>query len=166
MKRWELGSIVMSIVITSISPSGRACAQPGNMARTDLSVAGPVELEIDPAKITAAVGVPFQVLKTEALGRTTRNKFFWICLEERPTPSKLEELAMMIVSETIAARPATYHSFTLHFFLKNGLRKVVEESTPFARATYLPEGSLIKVGRASIEDYGDYRLTLTWLENR
>jgi hypothetical protein len=54
----------------------------------------------------------------------------------------------------------------VHFFLESELKETTEASTPFARATYLPEGNWVKVGRASIEDYKDYRLTLTRLENK
>ena len=166
MKRWERAFIVVLPLIVLLLP---ACQKEGEKSRpagTVTAVAGAAASEIDPEKIAAAVGVPFRVLKTEALGQAPRNKFYWICLGDQIAGPKLEELAMAIVRATIAARPQTYHSFTVHFFLESGLKETREASTPFARATYLPEGVRIKVGRASIEDYKDYLLTVTQLQNK
>ena len=166
MKRWEPGLVVVIPLIILLLP---ACQKEGGTSRpagTESSVAKAAASEIDPEKIAAAVGVPFRVLKTEALGQTTRNKFYWICLGNQIAGPKLEELAMAIVHATIAARPQTYHSFTVHFFLESELKETCEASTPFAHATYLPEGGRLKVGRASIEDYKDYRLTLTRPANK
>ena len=166
MKKWEPGLIAVLPLIVLLLP---ACQKEGGTSRpagTERPVTKSAASEIDPEKIAAVVGVRFRVLKTEALGQMTRNKFYWVCLGDKVAGPKLEELAMAIVRETITARPKTYHSFTVHFFLESELKETCEASTPFARATYLPEGSFIKVGRASIEDYKDYRLTLTRLENK
>ncbi|HEX2694512.1 MAG TPA: hypothetical protein VHP61_02060 [Acidobacteriota bacterium] len=166
MKRWEPGLIAVLPLIVLLLP---ACQKKGETSRpvgTKSLVAKSAASEIDPEKIAAVVGVRFRVLKTEALGQTTRNKFYWISLGDKVAGPKLEELAMAIVRETITARPQTYHSFAVHFFLESELKETCEASAPFARATYLPEGVRLKVGRASIEDYKDYRLTLTRLDNK
>jgi hypothetical protein len=166
MKKWEPGWIALLAFIVVLLP---ACRKEGGTRRpagTERPVTKSAASEIDPEKIATVVGVRFRVLKTEALGQTTRNKFYWICLGDKIAGPKLEELAMAIVRETITARPQTYHSFTMHFFLESELKETCEASTPFARATYLPEGSWLKVGRASIGDYEDYRLTWTRLENK
>jgi hypothetical protein len=166
VKKWEPGLIAVLSLIAFLLP---ACQEEGKASRpagTGRSVAGSAASEIDPGKIAAAAGVRFRVLKTEAFGQATRNKFYWICLGDKVAGPKLEELAIAIIRETIAARPQTYHSFTMHFFLESELKETCEASTPFAHATYLPGGSRLKVGRASIEDYKDYRLTLTLPENK
>ena len=166
MKKWEPGLIAVLPLIVLLLP---ACQKEGGTSRpagTERPVAKSAASEIDPEKIAAVVGVRFRVLKTEAFGQTPRNKFYWICLGDKVAGPKLEELAMAIVRETIAARPQTYHSFTMHFFLESGLKETCEASTPFARATYLPEGNWVNVGRASIEDYEDYRLTWTRPANK
>ncbi len=110
------------------------------------------------------MGVSFQVLKTETVSQSTRNKFYWVCVGDKVAGPKIEELAMAIIRETIAARPQTYHSFTVHFIRESDLKETPESSAAFARATYLPDGSWQKIGRASIEDYKEYRLQLTLLE--
>jgi hypothetical protein len=79
---------------------------------------------------------------------------------------KIEELAIAIIRETIAARPQTYHSFTVDFIREFDLKETPESSATFACATYLPEGSWQKVGRASIENYKEYRLQLTPSEKK
>ena len=166
MKKWGPGLVAVLAFIVALIPACHKEAGPGRSAGTEKPVAKSAASEIDPEKIAAVVGVRFRVLKTEALGQMTRNKFYWICLGDKVAGPKLEELAMAIVRETITARPQTYHSFTVHFFLESELKETCEASTPFARATYLPEGSLANVGRASIEDYEDYRLTLTRPDDR
>lgn len=166
MKRWDPGLIAVLPFFILLLP---ACQKRGETSRpvgTKSLIAKSAASEIDPEKIAAVVGVRFRVLKTEALGQTTRNKFYWISLGDKVADPKLEELAMAIVHATIAARPQTYHSFAVHFFLESGLKETCEASTAFARATYLPEGIWVKVGRASIEDYKDYRLTLTEPQNK
>jgi len=166
VKKWEPGLIAVLSLIVLLLPACRKEGGTSRTAGTERPVAKSAASEIDPEKIAAVVGVRFRVLKTEALGQMTRNKFYWICLGDKVAGPKLEELAMAIVRETITARPQLYHSFTVHFFLESELKETCEASTSFARATYLPDGSFIKVGRASIEDYKDYRLTLTRLKNK
>lgn len=120
-----------------------------------------VASEIDAEKIAKAVGVGFQVMKTETIGQTTRNKFYWVCVGDKVERPKIDELAMAVIRETIAARPQTYHSFTVHFIREGDWKESQESSEAFIRATYLPEGKWQKVGRTSIEDYKEYRLQLT-----
>ncbi len=161
MKRGELHwvPVLAFVIILSLL----ACRKETG---TEKQIAASVAGEIDSEKIAADVGVRFRVIKTEALGESPRHKFYWVAVAEKPAGPKLEELATAIVRETIAARPRTYHSFTVHFFLEGELKEIAEKSTPFARATYLPEGSWLKVGRASIEDYKDYRLTCVRLDKQ
>ena len=87
-------------------------------------------------------------------------------VEKESVDSRIEALALAIVREAIATRPAIYHNYTIHFFQAARLMDKIEDATPFARATYLPEGSWARVGRASIEDYGEYRLTLKLMNKR
>jgi len=133
----------------------------GGSAGTGKPVVKSIASEIDPEKIATAVGLSFQILKTETIGQTTRNKFYWVCVGDKVAGPKIEELAMAIIRETIAARPRTYHSFTVHFIRECDPKETPESSEPFVRATYLPEGSWQKVGRVSIEDYKGYRLQMT-----
>ena len=130
-------------------------------AGTGKPVVKSVASEIDPEKIAKTVGVSFQIIKTEAVGQTTRNKFYWVCVGDKVSAPKIDELAMAIIRETITARPQTYHSFTVHFIREFDLKETPESSAAFVRATYLPEGKWRKVGRVSIEDYKEYRLKLT-----
>lgn len=118
--------------------------------------------EIDVQKIEDLTGVQFKILKTETHGYMPLYKFYWIALEEKADDQKVEELAHKIIEETIAVRPKTYHSFTIHFFLEDDLAESVEESECYARATFLPEGSRLKVGRVPIDDYKSYKLTCTF----
>jgi hypothetical protein len=155
--QWVL--VLVFVIILSLP----ACRKE---AGTEEQVAASVAAEIDSEKIAADVGVRFRVIKTKALGESPRHKFYCVAVAEKTAGPKLEELAAAIVRETIAARPRTYHSFTVHFFWENELKETPEKSTPFARATYLPEGSWLKVGRASIEDYKDYRLTCVRLDKQ
>ncbi|MFW6128767.1 MAG: hypothetical protein ACOC6P_00785 [Candidatus Aminicenantaceae bacterium] len=66
-----------------------------------------------------------------------------------------------IIWDIIEQKPATFHSFTIHFFKKEDLLQTVEDSNPFAKAEYLPEGGLAEVGRVAIEEYENYQLILS-----
>jgi hypothetical protein len=84
-------------------------------------------------------------------------------LRQKINPSKLEQLATVIIKETIANKLKTYHSFTIHFFLEEKLKDTLEKSECCARAYFLPEGNWLKVGRVPIDDYKNYKLKLTFL---
>ena len=129
--------------------------------KTSLQTAPLAGAEIDIQKIENFTGVQFKILKTETIGYMPLNKFYWVCMKEKGTSQKVEQVANAIIKETIAKKPKTYHSFTIHFFCEDELAGSVEKSKSFARANYLPEGSWLKVGRVPIDDYKDYKLTLT-----
>ena len=93
MRKWEPGLIAVLMIFVLSFPACRKDSGSGRQARTEKAVAKSAASEIDPEKIAAAVGVPFRVLKTEALGQMTRNKFYWICLGDKVAGPKLEELA-------------------------------------------------------------------------
>ena len=120
--------------------------------------------EIDIHKVEAPTGISFRILKTEAVGFTPRHKFFWVCLPERQNKEKIERLASALIKETILANPAFFHSFTVHFFCEPEMTRTIEASKAFARVTFLPEGSWVKVGRVPIDDYKDYVLNSAFLE--
>lgn len=121
-------------------------------------------IEVDAKKIRKLTGVSFNILKTETIGYAPINKFYWISIKKRVSNQKVEELADAIIKETIAEKPKTFHSFTIHFFWENELTENLSESKRFARATFLPDGDWRKVGRVPIDDYKDYRLTCTFHE--
>ncbi len=157
---------VLAFVILFAVPACRKEAEAGHPTGAKKQQGASVAAEIDAEKLAAQVGLRFRVLKTEALGESPRHKFFWVAVAEKPAGPKLEELAMAIVRATITAMPRIYSSFTVHFFSEGEMKETVEASTAFACATYLPEGSWLKVGRASIEDYSGYRMTCVMLEKK
>jgi len=159
MRNWGIG---LSVILLLLS----FCCQkkePTKKAFEERKEPG-AAAEIDVQKVEAATGISFKILKTEAVGFMPRHKFFWVCVSERADKEKIEGLASAIIKETIAANPATFHSFTVHFFCEPELAKTLEASTAFARATFLPEGSWVKVGRAPIDDYKDYVLDCVFLD--
>ena len=166
MNRLESMLFAALVMITIFLPACSKDEGAGRSVGTGKAVAKSVASEIDPEKIGKAVGVSFQVLKTETVSQATRNKFYWVCVGDNVAGPKIEELAMAIIRETIAARPQTYNSFTVHFIRECDLKETPESSATFSCATYLPEGSWQKVGRASIEDYREYRLQLTQPEKK
>ena len=122
------------------------------------------EAEIDVQKIESLTGIQCKILKIETIGYMPINKFYWVCLGEKISSVKVEDLAEAIIKETIAKKPNTFHSFTIHFFCESELAETLERSRCFARAKFLPEGDPLKVGRVPIEDYKSYKLVLTILE--
>lgn len=120
-------------------------------------------VDIDVEKIQNQTGIPFRILKTETVGYMPLHKFYWVSLKEKVSEEKVEILAQALIKETIAMKPETFHSFSIHFFWEDELEETVEKSTCFARATFLPGGSWLKVGREPIEDYKNYQLTCTFL---
>jgi len=123
-----------------------------------------VGAEIDLQKIQNLTGVLCKILKAETIGYTPLHKFYWICLGEKTNREKVEELAETIIKETIAKKPNTFHSFTIHFFCEEELAETPERSKCFARANFLPEGDCLKVGKIPIDDYKSYKLTLAIFE--
>jgi len=121
-----------------------------------------VGTEVDVQKIEDLTGVQFKICKTKAVGYMPLHKFYWVCLQEKVSHQKVEGLAHEIIKETIAKKPKTYHSFTIHFFFDDELAETTEKSECCARATFLPEGSWLKVGRIPIDDYKSYKLTCTF----
>ena len=147
-----------SLIISSVS-SKNELGKTANIVYLPLP-----EYEINIKAIENSTGCSFRILKTESLGYIPHHKFYWICLKKELPNKKLEELADAIIRDTILKKPKTYHSFTLHFFLENKLKKRVEKSKRFAKANFLPEGNWIKVGRTPIENYEDYELILSYSE--
>jgi len=122
------------------------------------------ETEIDVQKIGSLTGLECKILKTETIGYMPVYRFYWVCLKEKASRKILEELAQAIINESIAKRPNTFHSFTIHFFCEKEMAETLGKSKCFARANFLPEGSQLKVGRVPISDYKNYQLILTILE--
>jgi len=120
--------------------------------------------EVDVQKIESKTGISFQILKTDVIGFNPTHKFFWVCLEKKETQENVSKLANAIIQDTIAKKAKTYHSFKIHFFIKDKLKETIETSICFANATFLPEGLMVKVGRIPIDDDKAYKLTLTFLE--
>ncbi len=139
-------------------------APPEKEAEARLVAVAPPAAEIDVLKVEEEAKTAFKLLKTETVGFMPRHRFFWVCLPERASKDKLERLASALIAETIRTNPAFFHSFTVHFFCQTELARTVEASKPFARATYLPEGTWVKVGRVPIDGYKDYVLACTLLE--
>ena len=116
--------------------------------------------EVDIQKITAQTGIRFRIIKTDTRGYMPLHKFFWVCVPDQTPKEKVEALVREVINATVAKYPKTYHSFTFHLFYESKLTGNPEDCQPFARATFLPEGGWIKVGRAPIDDYKTYQLAL------
>ncbi len=158
----KMGTIFVLISFTFIIFSLSCKKEPSE--KPTMEIAPLVGAEFDIQKIINLTGVQFKVLKTETVGYMPLHRFYWVCLPKKANSQKVKELSDAITKEIIAKKPRTYHSFTIHFFWEDELADCVERSKSFARANFLPEGSWLKVGRAPIDDYKDYKLTLTSLE--
>ena len=158
----KVGTIFVLISFTFIIFSLSCKKEPSE--KPILEMAPLAEVEIDIQKIENLTGVQFKILKTETVGYMPLHRFYWVCLPKKVNSQKVKELSDAITKELIAKKPKTYHSFTIHFFWEDELAECVEKSKSFARANFLPEGSWLKVGRAPLDDYKDYKLTLTSLE--
>jgi len=123
-----------------------------------------IEEEINIQKIEAATGIQFKILKTETIGYTPIHRFYWVCLKEKEPYEKVEVLADAIIKDIISKKPKIFDSFTIHFFCESDIGETLEKSNRFAYATFLPEGSWMKVGRVPIDDYKNYKLTCTFIE--
>ena len=166
MRSWEPKLFAALVLITMFLLACNRDEGKGLSDGTGKPVVKSVASEIDPERIAKTVDVSFQVLKMEEVNQTTRNKFYWICVGDKITNTKIEELAMAIIRETITARPQTFHSFTVHFIRESDLKETPDSLVTFAKATYLPRGSWQNVGRFSIDDYKEYRLQLTLTEKK
>jgi len=161
MKKWGIfssGGIALVIVLTLLgSSSGCKKETPNKSSETQAQIAA---VEIDKQKITAQTGIRFKIIKTDARGYMPLHKFFWICVPNDTPKEKVKELVQEIINAVTAKFPNTYHSFTVHLFYENELTGNPEDCRPFARATFLPEGDWVKVGRTPIDDYKNYQLAL------
>ncbi len=155
----KVGTIFVLISFTFIIFSLSCKKEPSE--KPILETAPLAGVEIDMQKIENLTGIQFKILKTETIGYEPLHKFYWVCLPKKVSNQKVKELADSIIREIIAKKPKTYHSFTIHFFWEEELAERVERSKSFARANFLPEGSWLKVGKAPIDDYKVYKLTLT-----
>jgi len=158
----KVGTILLHLSFTFIIFSLSCKKEPSENPL--LQTAQFVGVEIDVQKIENLRGVQFKILKTETIGYMPLHKFYWVCLKKKVNNQRVEELADSIIKETIAKKPKTYHSFTIHFFWEDELAASIERSRSFARANFLPEGDWTKVGRVLLDDYKDYELTCTFLE--
>ncbi len=143
----------MAVVITVLVSS---CKKESSFKTPPL-----VGSEINEEKIKESVGCSFDIIKTETIGYFPTHKFLWVCLDSDLDKIALENLAQAIIQDIIDRKPATFHSFTIHFFNREDLAQTVEESNPFAKAEYLPEGGLAEVGRVAIEEHENYQLILS-----
>jgi len=160
MRKLRDAFILICFILIIINPACKK--QASNKASPETQLPG--SAEVDVTKIENSTGLHFEILKTETHGYKPVHKFFWVCLSKKPDDQKVEALADAIIKEAISSKPKTYHSFTIHFFCKEDLAETLEKSKCFARATFLPEGSWLKVGRVPIDDYKDYKLTCEFIE--
>ena len=119
--------------------------------------------EVDIQKITAQTGIRFRIIKTDARGYMPLHKYFWVCVPDQTPKEKVEALIREILKATVAKFSNTYHSFTFHLFYESKLTGKPEDCQTFARATFLPDGDWLKVGRAPIDDYKSYQLSLEFM---
>jgi hypothetical protein len=149
------------IAITLVFP---ACKKNGPAPESSASVA--VVSEIDEAKVSTLAGVPIKVLKTESIGFSPINRFYWIRVQARPIKAKLLEISKAILDEVIAVKPKLYNSFTLHFISSDDYRPGAAVLNCFAKATFLPGGDWQKVGRDPLDGYGNYKLDCVVTDQR
>jgi len=160
MKRGWLfiGGVVLGIMLSAAcNKSGEGPAQPATAT---------IISEIDDASVSTASSVKVKVLKTETIGVSPINRFYWIRVDGRPIKEKLLEIAKIALDQVIAAKPKLYHSFTFHFISTEDIRPGAEMGKCYAKATFLPEDDWQKVGRVPIDGYGSYILNCTVGETR
>jgi len=126
-------------------------------------------LGINVQEIKDSTGVQFNISKTKDIGYKPLHKFLWVELEQKINKEKLEQLSREIIQGTIAKKPETYDSFTIHFICEDksveSKAKPEEKPEAYAKVTFLPEGDWVKVGRAPIDDYAGYKITCTIKDN-
>jgi hypothetical protein len=151
------GLFAAGLVVTACKRNGPA---------PDLSASVAAVSEIDEAKVSALTGVPIKVLKTDTIGFSPINRFYWIRIQGRPIKGKLLEVSKAILDKVIAAKPHVHHSFSLHFISSDDYRSGAASNKCFAKATFLPEGDWQKVGRDPIDGYANYKLDCVKAEQR
>ena len=149
--------LVIGLVVAACNKSGPA---------PEPSESAVIVSEIDEAKVSSLTGVPIKVLKTETIGYSPINRFYWMRVQGRPDKAKLMEISKACLDEVIAVKPKIYHSFTLHFISSVDYKPGVASQKCFAKATFLPEGDWQKVGRVPIDGYGSYKLDCVVSEQR
>ena len=135
-------------------------AAESSLEATDVSALG-----INVQEIKDSIGIQFNITKTKDIGYKPLHKFIWVEFEQKINKEKLEQLAQEIIQDTIAKRPNTYHTFTIHFTCEDKNTKSEKTPEAYAKATFLPEGDWVQVGRAPINDYAGYKLTCTIKNN-
>jgi len=133
-----------------------ACGKSGGGPESTTAAA--VISEIDEASVSAGSGVKVKVLKTETIGVSPVNRFYWIRVEGRPMKEKLLEISKTALDQIIAVKPKLYHSLTFHFISSEDIQPGAETKNSYARATFLPEGDWSKIGRVPIDGYESYKL--------
>jgi len=101
MNRLESMLVAALVMITISLPACSRDEGTGRSAGTGKPIAKSVASEIDPEKITTALGISFQFLKTETVGQSTRNKFYWVCVGDKVTGPKIEELAKRLSAKQL-----------------------------------------------------------------
>ncbi|MCX6566561.1 MAG: hypothetical protein NTW38_09120 [Candidatus Aminicenantes bacterium] len=152
------GGIVIGVMLSSACGKGRG--------GSESTVAVAVISEIDETLVSTASGVKIKVLKTETIGISPINRFYWLRVEGRPVKEKLLEISKIALDQIIAAKPNLYHSFTFHLISSVDAQPGVEIKKCYAKVTFLPEGDWQKVGRVPIDGYGAYKLNCTIGETR
>ena len=141
------------------------CREESGTKTDEIEVMGSLAApEIDVQKIAKISGIPFFLIKAQTEGYKPKHRFYWVCVEEKIPQEDMESLADAIIKHVIDEKLSTYHSFTLHFFCRENLRSIPEDSHRFAYANFLPDGSWLNVGRVPIDGYDRYRLVCTYLE--
>jgi len=148
-----IGGITIGVMLSSAcNRSGGGSAPPATSAMIS---------EIDEASVSTASGVNVKVLKTETVGISPINRFYWVRVDGRPMKEKILEISKIALDQIIAAKPKLYHSITFHFISSEDIRPGAETQKCYAKATFLPEGNWQKVGRVPIDGYGAYKLDCT-----
>ena len=148
-----IGGIVIGVMLSA------ACGKRSEVSEPTASAAA--ISEIDEALVSTTSGVKIKVLKTETVGISPMNRFYWLRVEGRPLKVKLLEISKIALDQITAANPNLYHSFTFHFASSEDLEAGAETKKCYAIATFLPEGNWQKVGRVPIDGYGAYKLDCT-----
>ena len=147
------GFLACSVLIGSLLIPACRKAQDGSSPPAAAVIA-----EINETAVSEATGVKIRVLKTESVGVSPVNRFYWIQVEGRPLRDKLLEISRLALDQIIAAHPKLYHSFTFHFASADESRGAADLKKCYARTTFLPEGNWQKVGRVPIDGYDAYVL--------
>ncbi|HZX10985.1 MAG TPA: hypothetical protein VFG01_08585 [Acidobacteriota bacterium] len=162
-KREPFFKLILLSVILGIIVFGSFCSK--KPSEDKKGVDETVFLEFDVQKIKDSTGMSFEIVKTKNVGYDPLNKFYWVSVEEKLAEEDLRILAQEIIDTAIQSEPQTYHSFTIHFLQEDKAGASREKPKAFAKVTFLPEGSWTKVGRVPINDYSDYELTCTIVDN-